>query len=302
MKIIAHKYYQFKGHKNSIYALASGMNPQQFYTSGADGLIASWDLQSKADGQIIAKVDASVYAMHFHPTKNLLIIGQNQDGLHFYDVEKQKISGSIKLTNANIFDIKSVGDDIWVACGDGMLYVIDQLKRQVKKKLQLSSSSLRSISINKEGSEVAVAASDYTIYLINGNEITPYKEHSNSVFKVLFAPDGKNLLSGSRDAQLKIWNLNNGAITLDENIPAHLFTINDIVMSPDQKYLASASKDKTIKIWDFQNRKLLKVIDHARSGGHTSSVNKLIWSSFENLLVSVSDDRTICAWDLEFNH
>ena len=301
MKVVAHKYHQFIGHKSSVYALASSPSANVFYSSGGDGMIAQWDVAEKGDGQVIAKVNASVYALHFQQGRNILVIAQNNEGLHFLDTLSRKIVGSIKLSTANFFDIKSIGDEVLVAGGDGVLYIVDQVKMVVKHKIKLSQSSLRSISVNKEGDEFAVASSDHQVHIFKGNQITSFKEHTNSVFKVCFSKDGQHLLSGGRDAQLKFWKMEDGKLLIDESIPAHLYTINDIVFRPDERYFATASKDKTVKIWDFQQRKLVKVIDNARSGGHISSVNKLIWTSYNNFLISASDDRTICVWDLEFS-
>jgi WD40 repeat protein len=107
------------------------------------------------------------------------------------------------------------------------------------------------------------------------------------------------LISGSRDAQLKIWDTSR-AYELYKTIPAHMFAINDIKYHPERNFLATASMDKTIKVWDATNFQLLKVIDKARHNSHITSVNKLYWSSYENQLISCSDDRTILVWALKF--
>ena len=107
-------------------------------------------------------------------------------------------------------------------------------------------------------------------------------------------------MSTSRDATLKIWNVEEN-YTLQESIVAHMYTINHLAYSPNGKYFATCSKDKSIKIWDAQSFRLLKVIDKARHAGHGTSVNKLYWSSYKNQLISCSDDRTISTWDIEFN-
>ena len=103
------------------------------------------------------------------------------------------------------------------------------------------------------------------------------------------------LLSGSRDAHLKMWDLEkNCEMIFDE--PAHWFTINDIVFHPSGQLFATASRDKSIKIWDAQSLQLLKVLEGARDGGHFNSVNRLFWSAHEGQLVSGSDDRSLIIW------
>jgi WD40 repeat protein len=69
--------------------------------------------------------------------------------------------------------------------------------------------------------------------------------HSLPITSLAFSPCGRYLLSGSRDAQLKVWDLS--TFSLKENIPAHLFAIYDIEYSPNENYFATASRDKSIK-------------------------------------------------------
>jgi len=125
-----------------------------------------------------------------------------------------------------------------------------------------------------------------------------FKAHQNSVFSLCFSPDGRFLLSGSRDAHLKIWDVAQ-AYQAQQDIVAHLFAINHIVFSPDQRWFATCSMDKSIKVWDAASFRLLKVIDRARHAGHGTSVNKLMWSSFDNLLLSGSDDKRISVWSIK---
>jgi len=300
MKIKVKKIHHFRGHRDSIYALAKSDSPNVFFSSGGDGLVVKWDLNKNSDGKVLAKLENSVYAMHYHPGKGLLIIGQNNEGLHFIDPTQRKAVKSLKITDSFIFDINSVGELVYVACGDGRLAMIDLNEFSIKGSIQISHNSLRSIAVNHEGSNIVIGSSDNHIYNYYEGELLSVPAHKNSVFKVAFSKDGQTLLSGSRDAHLNFWT-GHRDLVLEESIPAHMFTINDIHFRSDNMYFATASKDKTLKIWDFKERKLLKVIDHARHGGHISSVNKLIWINNKNRVVSASDDRTICVWDLELN-
>ncbi|HEY9117276.1 MAG TPA: WD40 repeat domain-containing protein, partial [Roseivirga sp.] len=108
------------------------------------------------------------------------------------------------------------------------------------------------------------------------------------------------LISGSRDAHLKIWRVEDN-YTLDQSIVAHMYAINHLVFSADGKHFVTCSMDKSIKVWDAETFQLLKVIDKARHAGHGTSVNKVLWTNFNNLLLSASDDRSISIWDINFN-
>ena len=122
--------------------------------------------------------------------------------------------------------------------------------------------------------------------------------HTMSVFALQFAPAGNYLVSGGRDAQLKIWDTK--SYDLIQNIPAHLFAVNNIAFHPSRPYFATASMDKTIKIWGAEDFKLYKTISFEKGfESHRLSVNKLAWNN--NELISVSDDKRIIIWDISFD-
>ena len=123
--------------------------------------------------------------------------------------------------------------------------------------------------------------------------------HTNSVFTVRYTPDGKFLISGSRDARLKVWDAASGYLQSAE-VVAHLYAINHLDFSPNGKHFVTCSMDKSIKVWDAGQMKLLKVIDRARHAGHGTSVNKVLWTTYQDQLLSASDDRTISIWSLIF--
>ncbi len=123
--------------------------------------------------------------------------------------------------------------------------------------------------------------------------------HANSVFTVRYTPDAKLLLSGSRDARLKVWDAATNYHQAAE-VVAHLYAINHLDFSPDGKHFVTCSMDKSIKVWDTEKLKLLKVIDRARHAGHGTSVNKVLWTTYQDQLLSASDDRTISVWNINF--
>ena len=94
-----------EGHKDSIYSLERGPEPSLFYSAGADGMVAEWNLKEPKDGHLIAKVDNSVYALCSIPEHQLLVVGQNFAGLHIIDLKTRKERNSLALGDFSIFDI-----------------------------------------------------------------------------------------------------------------------------------------------------------------------------------------------------
>jgi WD40 repeat protein len=253
------------------------------------------------EGELIAKVSNTVYALKWVSDLNALFVAQNQEGIHWIDVTHKKEIRSLKLTNQAIFDLLWANGKLWIAEGQGKIQIVDVEKWSVVSQLVYSQASVRALAFNPLTQEVAAGYSDFTIKIyssINFQLKKVISAHQNSVFSLEYSPDNQYLLSGSRDAHLKIWDVNQ-EYTLKESIVAHLFTINHIQHRKDGKYFATCSKDKSIKVWDSEKFKLLKVIDKARHAGHGTSVNKLLWLGNEHI-ASCSDDRTISIWKLRF--
>jgi WD40 repeat protein len=297
--ISINKLHTITGHNDCIYALEGAGEPHRFFTGSGDGMVVSWDLTDPGTGHLITRLAHSVYALHYHA--GLLVAGHNFQGIHLLDWQNKKEVGSLQLTTAAIFDIKSFGDSLFVASGDGALTKVDANSLVVKGRNVASDKSARCIDINAERGEIAVGYSDHKIRLFDF-ALTLKNEwiaHENSVFTVRFSPDGSQLMSGSRDARLKVWDTENDYAKAAE-IVAHMFAINHLDFSPDKKHFVTCSLDKSIKVWDTKELKLLKVIDRARHGGHRTSVNKVLWTSHNDQLLSASDDRAISVWHITF--
>jgi WD40 repeat protein len=302
-KIDVNKIKTYTGHRDAVYALAPASEYGHFLSAAGDGLVVSWSLDGNSDGELVSKVPDSVYAIHLLPGVNRLIVGHNFNGLHVIDLSAKNELASLKITGSYIFDIQSYDGNILAACGDGMIYEIGLDPLRINHQAKVSPKSARTIAINEQRGHYAAGFSDNYIRVFNlfsHDLILEFEAHKNSVFTLTYSPSGEYLLSGSRDAYLKIWDVENG-YEGKTAIPAHMYAINHISYSPDGSYFATCSLDKSVKIWSAEEFRLLKVIDRPRHGGHSTSVNKLYWSGYNNWLISCSDDKTISVWNINFN-
>lgn len=297
------KIHSLTGHRDCVYTVEASDNAAHIFSAGGDGMIVRWNLSAPEEGELIARLPNSIYAIHYLAKQDLLIAGHNYEGIHLLNWKEKKEITSLKLSPASIFDIQSFENDLFVASGDGSLTVVDLERWLVKKRLCISEKNARVIAINPLAGEMAIGYSDCFISIFSLEDYSmkyKFQAHQNSVFTLRYTPDYKFLISGSRDARLKAWDVTSGYVQSAE-VVAHLFAINHLTFSPSGKHFATGSMDKSIKVWDANDLKLLKVIDRARHAGHGTSVNKLLWTSFNDQLVSASDDRTLSVWRLEFD-
>jgi WD40 repeat protein len=295
------KLHTITGHRDAIYTLEGSDQPEIFFSAAGDGMVVRWDLRDPENGEVIAKLPNSIYALSHDHTTGLLVAGHNYEGIHFLDWKNKKEAGSLQLTKATIFDIKTYDGKILVASGDGALSMVDTNNRMVLAKMQETDKSARTITVSEKSGDIAVGYSDHFIRVFDEKLTLKYawKAHDNSVFTVRYLPGSDFLISGSRDARLKVWDSMAGYVQTGQ-VVAHMYAINHIEFSADGKHFVTCSMDKSIKVWDTEALRLLKVIDKARHAGHGTSVNKLLWTTYNNQLLSASDDRTISVWHIIF--
>ena len=286
-----------RGHNHSVFALAIGCLPHLIYTGSGDGMVVEWDLSRPGDGLLLAKLPSSVYALEVDEQRNLLFIGQNNEGVHVVDLKSKKEIWSLKITSHSIFDIKVIDNLLLVGTGDGVLVVLDIDERSIVRHIKISDQSLRVLAVSPDKRQISVGASDNMVKVFdleNWKPLAKLQGHIKSVFALSYSPDGKILVSGGRDAQLKFWDPSN----FEElrNIAAHMYAINYLSFREDGKYFVTCSMDKSMKIWDSEAFKLLKVIDKARYVGHGTSINKVLW--IKDQVVAISDDHTVSVWEI----
>jgi WD40 repeat protein len=302
MKVSVKKIHSFLGHNDCVYTLEPGAMPHQFFSGAGDGMVVLWDLQKPNEGQLVAKLPNSVYALHYHRDSELLIAGHNHSGIHVLDWQNKTERASLQITTSQIFDITSVDNLLLIGTGDGTLITVNLKTLAIAEQLRLSQASIRTIAVNRQLNEVAIGYSDKHIRVLSLVDFSvkyEWEAHANSVFTLRYLPYTHYLISGSRDARLKVWDARGGYALVNE-VAAHMYAINHVALSPDGKHFVTGSMDKSIKVWEAETQQLLKVIDRSRHAGHGTSVNKVWWSPHENQVISASDDRTISVWSVIF--
>jgi WD40 repeat protein len=117
-------------------------------------------------------------------------------------------------------------------------------------------------------------------------------KHSSRVASVFISSDNRYIVSGSRDAIIKVWHLETG--DLKNTLQGHSDCVNSLFISSDNRYIASASSDTNIKVWDLETGSLERTLQ-----GHSRSVTSLYLSSDNRYIASGSEDKSIKLWNFE---
>lgn len=281
-------------HEGAIYSLAPSLHESVFYSGSFDRKIVAWDTDNWEHASLIAELPSKALAMTFYKEENYLFIGTFAGAIHVLDLNHKKEIALLQKHSKMIFEILIHEGHLWVLGGDGILTIWELQTWVLKAEINFKEGKLRSLVFD-----------DYKAYLgtQSGKILVLHKETLKfeqewighevnfSVNTLMLLPDKNQLVSGSRDGHLVLWDIKDGSIL--KRVPAHYMAIYDLTLDLSGGYFASCSMDKSIKIWDL-NLNFVQKLERTGKAGHTNSVNKLLWK--KEGLFSTGDDKKIVWW------
>lgn len=288
----------FSGHKGAVYALCAGTEGH-FHSGGGDGLVVRWQLDRPDEGELIADVNAAVFALAQSPDGRLLYIGDEHGGLHVIDLHLRKEVLLEQLHRKGIFRITPLADGrLLCSGGDGVLSVWTMENADVpnvQRHIPLSDGKLRDHALSPDGARIAVACADGHVRVLDAvdlNERHTLPAAAEGASCVAWHPQKPVLLAGGKDGHLRFWHSGEGFRPL-HTLAAHSGSVYAIAFSPDGTRCATVSRDKTAKLWDAGSFDALTRMDRA-AGGHTHSVNAALWMG--EALLTAGDDKRVIRW------
>ncbi|MFM7765369.1 MAG: hypothetical protein ACKO6I_06875 [Sphingomonadales bacterium] len=278
----------YTGHQSAVYALCAD-SLGGFFSASGDGMLVHW-AAGKDDGHLVAKIPGNVFSLSYNSEQKLLLAGSGQGDLFVIsDVFGPNPGVRRLLAHAKgLYRLLNTPDGLLSSGGDGRILRWNH-QFEITAEINNSATATRALCFDETGNLWA-GSSDFAIRLYE-MECKPLKTlhgHTQSVFVICKLP-GNRMLSGGRDATLRIWSDEGES---QQTIAAHLLHIHALQVNPEKPWVASGSMDKTMKIWDAHNLELLKVIDKDKQPFHTASVNSLLWLD-ESRILSAGDDKRI---------
>jgi WD40 repeat protein len=164
--------------------------------------------------------------------------------------------------------------------------------------------------------------------------IATLKGHSDAIYSLAFTPDGKHVVTGSGDHNIKVWDSATGKEVKSFGGPSgHQNLVLSVSISRDGGLIASGGSDNKALIWDFPSSGPLRAIAKTEGArvlavspdgtklaggdkdghvkiwnsadgkelfkleGHRGPITGLTFSGNGQLLVSCGDDKTLRFWN-----
>lgn len=116
--------------------------------------------------------------------------------------------------------------------------------------------------------------------------------HTNEVTWASFSPDGKRIVTTSKDNTAKLWDVQSGMLL--QTFEGHGNWVTTAHFLENGKKIVTTSYDNAIKIWDVLSGKEIVSI-----AGHRDRISTSVLSKDGNYLATVSFDSAAKVWNLQ---
>lgn len=283
------------GHSAPVYACA--VSGEFIYSTAGDRFVTRWNISDGKQDAFTVKLDAPAYTLGIVPSEQLLIIGCTNGTIIAINTVSKQLAWEHNFLGKALFSVVDCPAEKWLVLGDaeGHLLVVDY-NGKLLTTFHLDCGKIRSIKHTE--SDLFIACQDGSwrqLELPTFNEIHKQQAHEGGVTALSINPVANTLLTGGKDAHLRLWDLVTG--TLLQGWPAHYQTIYGIAQCSE--VFITVSMDKTIKIWNSHEWKVTQRIEF-KQGGHNRSVNGCLAIDKDRFL-TFSDDKSIFLfeWKME---
>ena len=236
-------------HTAGVYALAS--DGTTLYSGSADKHVAGWDLHSGKPSGFAVRMQQTAYSLVHLSETNTLLVGNANGGFHVIDLNAKQEVRLLQVHKKGVFDFCRLPQGrLAVVGGEGSLSIWNEQTFELIRYIPLSGNKLRSLRLIEKNA-LAVCDTGGPLHLLDASTLQPittFRGHERGTNCVDAHPGKPTLISGGRDAHLRVWSLESHAEVLA--LPAHNFSIYALAFSPGGNFLATASFDKTVKIWE----------------------------------------------------
>jgi WD40 repeat protein len=114
--------------------------------------------------------------------------------------------------------------------------------------------------------------------------------HTSSVEAVAFSPDGRQVLTGSKDKRVTFWDSGTGKRLLSFSSPSAVYSA---AFNPDGQTVMTGSGERAAILWDARTGKQVRSFQ-----GYVRSVNSVILGSDGRKALVGTGDKQLVVWDL----
>ncbi|KAF7363073.1 WD40 repeat-like protein [Mycena venus] len=277
----------FKGHNNAISCVAFSPDGEKIVSGSYDSTVCVWD--SNTGVLIVGPIQHSdgVKCIAFSPDGEQIVSGCDNSNIYIWNSRTGAQIGVLKGHSGRVRSVafSPNGDRIVSGSLDNTLRVWDL-------HTGVGAAALK----GEHSAKVLSAAAGSSILLPSGQILGSsllFEGHEGPVSCVAFSHDGEQIVSGSLDKTVHVWDSRTGALLAGPI--QHDARVNSVAFSPDGEHIVSGSNENLVQVWNSRTGTLVA----GPFRGHSDPVNSVAFSPDGQRIVSGSADHTIRIWDAQ---
>ena len=159
-----------------------------------------------------------------------------------------------------------------------------------QKVVVIGPDGVRNVAFSPDGQQVLTGSGDRKVRLWESRTGQLHATLRVQASSVAFSPDGQQVLTGSSDKTARLWESRTGQ--LRAILQGHTDAIWCVAFSPDGQQVLTGSEDQTARLWESRNGRL-----RATLRGHTLGVHSVAFSPGGQQVLTGSYDHTARLWE-----
>ena len=249
----------FRGHKDSVAAVALSANGRRVLTGSKDGTAKLWDADSGNTIQTFENYSYFSKVALSADGKRVLVSFRDKTA-KLWDADSGKPLQTFKGHADEVTSVALSADGRRVVTGsaDKTAMLWDAASGEPLQTFKGRVAVVCSLSVTEDGRRVAtVCEHKATLWdAASGRPLQTFKGHANAVTSVALSADGKRVLTGSRDKTAILWDADSGKPL--QTFKGHADAVTCVAMSGDGRRVLTGSMDHTAVLWNAETGKQLQ--------------------------------------------